>query len=354
MNCKNRIVYTVQAGDSLYKLSRQYKTTVTELILGNPGVNPYNLQVGMKLTICPGGEYETMQPGAGPGPSVPERAGTGVSGGGNPGGQMLGGGMSGNAGMPGMSGPQMPDAGTPLPGTPGGGNPGNAGMPGMSGPQIPDAGMPLPEVPGAGMPIPERNGAWMPGGGMPGIPGANGNESGNEAENALEGLVEGMRLAWLAHVYWNRMYLMSVTADAPDQQAVEERALQTADEITDVFAEYFPISVVRQLRNLLITHVELTGELIRSLKSGDTENRDNLIREWYGNANQIAALLGGQNPFFGSRETRNLLLNHLDLVREEIEQQVDGEYGESIETFRDVVNQALDMADYFARGLLAR
>ena len=325
MNCKNRIVYTVQAGDSLYKLSRQYKTTVTELILGNPGVNPYNLQVGMKLTICPGGEYETMQPGAGPGPSVPERAGTGVSGGGNPGGQMLGGGM-----------------------------PGNAGMPGMSGPQIPDAGMPLPEVPGAGMPIPERNGAWMPGGGMPGIPGANGNESGNEAENALEGLVEGMRLAWLAHVYWNRMYLMSVTADAPDQQAVEERALQTADEITDVFAEYFPISVVRQLRNLLITHVELTGELIRSLKSGDTENRDNLIREWYGNANQIAALLGGQNPFFGSRETRNLLLNHLDLVREEIEQQVDGEYGESIETFRDVVNQALDMADYFARGLLAR
>ncbi len=56
MNCKNRIVYTVQAGDSLYKLSRQYKTTVTELILGNPGVNPYNLQVGMKLTICPGGE----------------------------------------------------------------------------------------------------------------------------------------------------------------------------------------------------------------------------------------------------------------------------------------------------------
>ena len=392
MNCKNRIVYTVQAGDSLYKLSRQYKTTVTELILGNPGVNPYNLQVGMKLTICPGGEYETMQPGAGPGSSIPERAGTGGSGGGNPRGQMPGGGMPGNAGMPGMSGPQMPDAGMPLPEVPGGGNPGNAGMPGpqipdagtplpgmpeegisrgqmpggrmpgnvgmpgvsgpqilgggmpgnagmpgMSGPQIPDAGMPLPEVPGAGMPIPERNGAWMPGGGMSGIPGANGNESGNEAENALEGLVEGMRLAWLAHVYWNRMYLMSVTADAPDQQAVEERALQTADEITDVFAEYFPISVVRQLRNLLITHVELTGELIRSLKSGDTENRDNLIREWYGNANQIAALLGGQNPFFGSRETRNLLLNHLDLVREEIEQQVDGEYGESIETFRDVV-----------------
>lgn len=36
-------------------------TTVTELIMGNPGVNPYNLQVGMKLTICPGPGYKETE-----------------------------------------------------------------------------------------------------------------------------------------------------------------------------------------------------------------------------------------------------------------------------------------------------
>lgn len=256
MYCENRMIHTVQAGDSLYKLSRQYHTTVTELILGNPGVNPYNLQVGMRLMICPGPEY------------------------------------------------QIPVSGT-NPGT------GNEEMP--------------------------ENG-----------------ETPAQKEEQMEGLIENMRLAWLNHVFWTRMYLMAVAADSGDKQATEERLLQTADEITDIFARYMPIQMTRQLRNLLLEHIEIGGEIINGLKSGNTENYDALIRDWYGNANQIAALLGAVNPYFSGRETRNMLLNHLDLTRQEIEYQLNGEYEKSIESFRDIEHQALEMADFFARGLMAR
>lgn len=253
MYCQNRMVYNVQAGDSLYRLARTYDTTVTELILGNPGVNPYNLQVGMKLYICPGAGYD--------GPS---------------------------------SGGMKPD--------------------------------------------------WQ---------GAN-EETQSENEDAVEGLMRAMRLAWLDLIYWNRMYLMSVDAGSRDQQEIEGRVMQVADEITDVFANHLPIAATRQLRNLLTEHVELTGELIRMRKEGKRENYDALIKEWYGNANQLASLLKEANPYFGGRETRNMLLNYLDLERESIEQQIAGEYGMSIETFRDMKKQVLDMADYFARGLMAR
>lgn len=275
MYCQNRIVYTVQAGDSLYQLSRQFDTTVTELILGNPGVNPYNLQIGMRLNICPGENYD------GPMPEMP-RPGMGP--------------------MPGMNN-QMPGM--------------NNQMPGMNN-QMPD------------------------------------DETTNDMENEVVDLFEDMRMAWLDLAFWNRMYLMGVDADSKDQQQIEEQMLEAADDIVDVFAEYLPIEVVRQLRNLLVEHVQLTGELMRALKAGKTEDYNELIKQWYANANQIAELLGKQNPYFNSRETRNLLLNHLDMTREEIEQQLRGAYGESIDVFRDIRDQVLDMADYFTRGLLAR
>ena len=304
MNCQNRMVHTIQEGDSLYRLARQYHTTVTDLILGNPGVNPYNLQIGMRLFVRPGEGYEI------PGQNVDG---------------MNSGESNANNRMPGMNrGGQMP---------------GMSGMPGMNqGGQMP--GM-------SGMPGMNR------GGQMPGM-NRESEETQNEMENSVQNMTETMRLAWLSLIYWTRMYLMSVDADAKDQQAVEERLIEAADEITDVFARTLPIQAVRQMRNLFMEHVELTGEIIRTLKSGEMENYDELIKQWYANANQLAELLANQNPYFGNRETRNVLLNYLDMTREAIEHQINGEYGQSIDTFRDIKDLVLKFADYLARGLLAR
>lgn len=299
MYCQNRMVHTVQEGDSLYRLARQYHTTVTELILGNPGVNPYNLQVGMKLYVCPGESY------------VPPQGGSGTTG--NAGNS----GTTGNVGMGGTTG-----------NTGNSGTTGNTGMGGTTG-----------------------IGVVIPGGQRPG-----GNQTAGEMQNSVNQLFEAMRLAWLELIYWTRMYMMSVDsgADAKEQYAVEGRLLETADAITDVFAERLPVAVTRQLRNLLVEHVEMTGQIIRTLKSGDMENYDRQIREWYANANQIATLLADQNPYFAGKETRNLLLNYLDMTREIIEHQMNGEYDQSIDTFRDLSDLVLELADYLARGLLAR
>ncbi len=55
------IIHVVQSGDTFYRLAQRYQTTVPDIIMRNPGVNPYNLQVGTRLRICAGQMENPMQ-----------------------------------------------------------------------------------------------------------------------------------------------------------------------------------------------------------------------------------------------------------------------------------------------------
>jgi len=57
MHCPAQITYTISQGDNLYQLSKFYQTTVTEILALNPRTDPYNLQIGSKILICPGENF---------------------------------------------------------------------------------------------------------------------------------------------------------------------------------------------------------------------------------------------------------------------------------------------------------
>ena len=54
MDCTTQILHTIVKGDTLYKLSQRYNTTISDILARNPRINPYNVQVGTRLIICPG------------------------------------------------------------------------------------------------------------------------------------------------------------------------------------------------------------------------------------------------------------------------------------------------------------
>ena len=222
MYCKNKIVHTIKEGDSLYKLAKQYMTTVTELILENPGVNPYNLQVGMRFNICPG-----------PGYAVPE-----------------------------------------------------------------------------------------------------------EKEDSLS---EEMMRAWLEHVYWHRMLMLSMPMEETTQmqrsneQATKERLLRNVGEIVNTFQGYLSQTELNQLRDLLLEHEDIAAEMMKA---------------WYENAAKMASLLAKKMKPGSETELRRMLFEHLDLLRQEMEQYYDGEYKKSIETFDIAAEQAESLAKFIASRLV--
>ncbi|NLY70185.1 MAG: LysM peptidoglycan-binding domain-containing protein [Clostridiales bacterium] len=45
------ILYTILRGDSLYLLAREYNVTIDDILNANPGLDPFNLQIGTQICI---------------------------------------------------------------------------------------------------------------------------------------------------------------------------------------------------------------------------------------------------------------------------------------------------------------
>lgn len=59
MYCYQKLSHVIRSGDSLYMLAKHYQTTVMSILALNPGVDPYNLQIGSTIIVCPGIHYYT-------------------------------------------------------------------------------------------------------------------------------------------------------------------------------------------------------------------------------------------------------------------------------------------------------
>lgn len=258
MYCKNRINYRVQEGDSLYKLAKQFHTTVTELILLNAGVNPYNLQAGMRLTICPGEGYEDERETTPPGNVV--------------------------------------------------------------------------------IISPNRPGTEKP------------SNSNNDKGSSLR---QRMRMAWLNHITLVKFYLTSFFGNLSSQNAWKDAVKNNAEEILNIFAQYYPASAMQRLRNLFMEHLKLTDEVAASLKADPTATGETM-ENWYINAEEIASFLSRQTPAYDETELRKMLYNHLDMERQQMEAYLDGDYVTDIKIFLNSQKNIMELADFLSSGLMAR
>ena len=109
-----------------------------------------------------------------------------------------------------------------------------------------------------------------------------------------------------------------------------------------------------------------TKEYKERLENGET--LDDLLPEAYATVREAAKRVLGMEHYrvqiiggiilhqgrIAEMKTCLLYTSYLDMTREIIEHQMNGEYDQSIDTFRDLSDLVLELADYLARGLLAR
>lgn len=165
-------------------------------------------------------------------------------------------------------------------------------------------------------------------------------------------LINEMRLLWEQHVYWTRMLLVSIAERLGDQSDVTNRLLQNPNDIAKLFANYYNASISNNIAKLLTEHLQIGAQLITALRDGQTAKAQELDRQWYINADKMAAAFSSINPYYNRESIQKMLYSHLDLTKQEVASRLAKNYPADISAFDKVEQEAMMMADIFSYGII--
>lgn len=165
-------------------------------------------------------------------------------------------------------------------------------------------------------------------------------------------LINDMRLAWLQHVYWTRMLIISIIERLADEKDVTDRLLKNPYDIANIFTRFYPSDVRNTIANLLTEHLKIGADLVKALRDDNKEEAARFNRQWYQNEDEMADAFSSINPYYNKETVKEMLYRHLDLIKQEVSESLLKNYPADINTFDKIEQQALEMADYFSLGIM--
>ena len=165
-------------------------------------------------------------------------------------------------------------------------------------------------------------------------------------------LLKQMNLVWEQHIMWTRMLLISIAENLKDLEATQARLLRNPKDIADVFRRFYGNAVANRIQQLLTEHLTIGKDLIVALKNKNQEEAKRLNTKWYQNADEMAEAFSSINPFYPREEIRNMLYEHLRLTTNQVNNRLQGNYVEDINSYDMVQKEILRMSQFFVNGIV--
>ena len=161
------------------------------------------------------------------------------------------------------------------------------------------------------------------------------------------------RRLWIDHVLWTSNYITSATtAGAEDQKQVLTRLLKNQEDIGNAVKPVYGEKAGNKLTDLLKEHIVIAGKIVDAAKSGNEALVNQLNKEWYRNADEIAAFLSGANPYLKNEDLKNLLYMHLKLVTNDLSASLAKDWNARIVSIDEGVTHIILMADTISTGVV--
>jgi hypothetical protein len=166
---------------------------------------------------------------------------------------------------------------------------------------------------------------------------------------------DAMRKLWEDHITWTRLAIVSFAAGSPDLGPTEARLLQNQVDIGNAVKPFYGKRAGAALTALLKTHITGAVAILGAAKSGDNAGLAKAQKDWYDNANEIAAFLHKANPRnWPLRTLRKAMKKHLDETLKEAVDRLHGNFAADIEDYDMVHHHILKMADLLSSGIIAQ
>jgi hypothetical protein len=167
-------------------------------------------------------------------------------------------------------------------------------------------------------------------------------------------LRECLRLLWEQHVYWTRLVIISIAMGLPDEEPTVKRLLRNPGDFARLFGHFYGGRIAAEFKHLLTDHLTIAAELVKAAKAGDSKAAADAEKRWYENGDAIVCFLNHINPSWSVRQLRAMWYEHLALTKEEAVARLGKNYPKDIATFDRIEQEALMMADEFARGIICQ
>jgi len=160
-----------------------------------------------------------------------------------------------------------------------------------------------------------------------------------------------IRMLWSQHVNWFRIVAVDIIYDLPELVYDTERFLRNADDFEDLLSEFYGAENANTFKKVFKEHLVIGASLVEAAKENDP-SLEAIEKAWYSNADDIAEFLGIANPYWTAEQWRNMLFEHLQLVKAEVVYLLSNNFDQAIAQTDQVELQALDMADEMVEGIV--
>lgn len=143
---------------------------------------------------------------------------------------------------------------------------------------------------------------------------------------AQVGLNNYLRLLWEQHVVWTRLTIISIAYGLPDVDSSTDHLLRNPKDFEALLKPLYGDGVASRFADLLTNHLTIAVQLVNAAKTGDAIGTEDAEKKWYANADEIAVLLGGLNPYWSTQQWKAMLYEDLALTKAEVVNILSGKY----------------------------